>query len=187
MNLFDIFKKSYWRTPRIPREIFVEDLYEDDENIETDKNANNMDDPTSKITEMHYQYGIINCRKEIDDFLNRDFDADGYKDALIDSDSSNMKSHSDILKLQLEMKVKNSLTLYENENRNYDVDIKIMTNNGMIDYADKLTAGKAHNLEEIARITMMLTEANAGRGIGHLPLLSYEQGFKRGIAAKLFL
>lgn len=187
MSLFDIFKSSFWRTPKIPREIFVEDLDDDEVNSETNKTDNIMSDSTTKINEIHYQYGSINCRKELDDFLNRDFDAEGYRDALVDSDTSNMKSHTDIIKLQLQMKVENALSLYENENRFYDVDIKILSNNGMMDYVDRLNVGKANNLEEIARIKAMFAEAKEGKGIGYLPILSYEQGFKRGIAGRSFL
>ncbi len=185
MSLFDIFKR--WRTPRIPREIFVEDINDDDENIAINKTINNMNDTTAKINEMHYQYGSINCRKELDDFLIRDFDADGYKAALINADSSNMNSHTEILKLQLQLIVENCLTLYENENRYYDADIKIHSNQGMMDNVDRLNVGKANNVEAIIRIKAMYAEAHTGKGIGYLPILSFEQGFKRGISGKTFL
>jgi hypothetical protein len=186
MSLFEIFKRA-WRTPRIPREVFVEELNVDEENGVKPVNINNMDDQTIKINEMQYKYGSINCRKEVDDFLSRDFDADGYRDALIDSDTSNMKSHMEILKLKLELIISNSLACYENENKHYDVDIKIMSSNGILDLVDKLSAGQACNIDNMARIKDILSEAKAGKGIGYLPILSYEQGFKRGIAAKLFI
>jgi hypothetical protein len=187
MNLFDIFKTGYWRTPRIPREIFVEDSDDYDFNPEANHTNNIMSDSTSKINEIHYRYGSINCRKELDDFLSRDFDSEGYQAALVNADSSNMDSHTGILRLQLQRIVENSLALYENENRYYDADIKIHTNQGMMDNVDKLNVGKANNQEAINRIQAMYAEAQQGKGVGYLPVLSFEQGFKRGISSKTFL
>lgn len=184
MSLFDIFKSAYWRTPKIPREIFVADL-DEEENFEPIKNNNNMDN--SKSNTVHYQYQGIVCRKALDDFLNRDFDAEGYNDALIDSDISNMKSHTENLKLQLEKIVRDCLALLKIENSYYKVDIEIQSNFGNTDKKAILEVGKENILEEISRIETMFAEAQQDKGIGCLPILSYEQGFKRGIIGKSFI
>ncbi len=179
MSLFDWLTRRKSRTQWIAEEEFIET---GDEGSLIPENNNNMD-LISSVNEMQHQDMVIQGRKEIDDFLNKDFESEGYSDALVNSDSSYSANNKEILKHQLELKVERVLTVYENKIRDYDFHIKTRQQNGMLDTVDEIDAEKKKIEEEISKIKTLMAETKENKGKGYIIILSYDRGFKRGLAA----
>jgi hypothetical protein len=184
MELFQILKRAFRRSPDIPRDIFVEDLIE--EPLTNPINNTQMEYSTNAEGSM--LNGKLNHRKLLDDFLAKDaeFELKGYNDALVEQDSSNMKAYTDILKLQLRRVSENVIFSYSDDIREDTVKKRIADTNGMRDDAELIEVRMNNSQEQINRINQMLTDVDQSKGIGHILILAYEQGFKRGIASKLF-
>lgn len=176
MGLFDWFTMKNSKTPFINKNDFVEDLDEG-------SNKENHADLFTHVNEIQEQNKIISVRKELDDFLSFDFGSQGYENALINPDSSNADSHKEILKYQLEIIIDRVLTKLQNEISNFDFHIKTRTKNGMLDTVDEINSEKEKYAQEIKKIEEILNEARNNTGKGHVIILSYEQGFKKGLAA----
>lgn len=179
-GLFGWFTRRKRKTPWVEEEDFIETLDENSANNEN--NINNMD-IISPAAEIQHPDLVIQGRKDVDDFLNTNFEPQGYTDALINPDSSNATTNKEILKYQLELKIERVLTIYESKIKDYDFHIKTRSQNGMMDTVDEVQAEKEKILEEIKKIKTLQDDARENKGKGHVIILSYERGFKRGLAA----
>ncbi len=194
MGFFDNLKRAFSqeRTPHIPREIFMQDV-DDDENEQEDEgeDASNKttattetpNEPNTIQKPMENNPTPLQGKEEIEDFFNKDFGPEGYKDSLINPDSSNMESNKQIKKLQLEIIIERALKYYNDKLKEFDFHIKTRTQSGLLDTVEEVEAEKKKILEEIENINTILTEARENRGKGQIVVLTYERGFKRGLAA----
>jgi len=176
MGLFDWFTIRNSKTPYINQEVFTEQIVDD---------LGKEENPAlySPVSEIREQNKIIAIRKELDDFLSNDFGSQGYENALINPDSSNADSHKEILKYQLEIIIDRVLTKLQNEISNFEFHIKTRTKNGMLDTVEEINSEMEKYAQEIKKIEVILTEARQNTGKGHIIVLSFEQGFKKGLAA----
>lgn len=176
MSLFDWFTRRNSKTPYINQDMFTEQI---DDELKRDENSTLY----SSVNEIREQNKIISIRKELDDFLSTDFGSQGYENALINPDSSNSESHKEILKYQLEIIIERVLTKLQNELSNFEYHIKTRTKNGMFDTVEEINSEMEKYVQEIKKIEIILAEARQNTGKGHIIVLSFEQGFKKGLAA----
>ncbi len=179
MSLFSWLVRKNRKTPFIERDIFID---ESDQSSNTTTNLPHMN-LTTPVTELSHQDMVLQVRQELDDFLATDQEPRGYQDALINPDSSNATENKEILKKQLDLKIERVLTLYNNKILDYDFHIKTRTENGMMDTVEEIKAEKEKIQEEIKKIRQLQEDARVNKGNGHLVILSYDRGFKRGLAA----
>jgi len=178
MGLFDYFFRRRPKTPYINKEDFIEEVNDNNYN---NVNENLMDLKTSNDNQE--QNGSLQGRQLIDNFLFKDYDRQGYQDALINPDSSNAESSKEILKSQLEIIIDKALSYYNDKIKDFDFHIKTRNENGMLDTVAEIESEKLKALEEVNKIEIILSEAKENKGKGHIIVLSYEKGFKRGLAA----
>src|ERR1043166_366599 len=167
-RLFDWLTKRDSRTPWIKESDFVKKLDAGSENTENPREMI----LTQNTTDMQDSTEPNQGRELIDEFLRRDFEPDGYQDALVDSDASYADANKKILHYKLELIINRALTYYTDKIKDYDFHIKTRKENGMLDTAEEVESEKGKTLEEINKIEAILNDAKENRGIGYMSILS---------------
>ncbi len=116
-------------------------------------------------------------------FLEKNYEARGYDDALINPDSTNMDHNINSLKNDLERILKKVKIFYTDFIREIDVHLSTRRRSGMIDIAEELAAKKETAESHINHIKEIEQEAKNNSGLGHGIILSYTKGFRNGLAA----
>lgn len=129
------------------------------------------------------QNKIILERRELDEFLNFDFGPIGYQDALTSADSSYCDSRKAILKYQLEIIGERVLTNFESKINSFNFHGATRKNIGMLDTVEEIESESKKYKDEIIKIKTILEESKDNKGKGQIIVLSYELGFKKGLAA----
>ncbi|MCD8740182.1 hypothetical protein LT679_06165 [Mucilaginibacter roseus] len=116
-------------------------------------------------------------------FLDRNHEAKGYDDALVNPDSSHLNQNLDALKSELIRTIKKVKTFYEDFIQETEYHIISRSRNGLVDIVEELEMKKriaVGHLEKV-KIIQDSTENNEGdcKGI----MISYTRGFKNGLAA----
>ncbi|MFM1772988.1 MAG: hypothetical protein RLZZ71_2130 [Bacteroidota bacterium] len=165
-------------TPEIPEELFVEYSTPEIKNkIETrNLTPTKKMNPTEKETlQFDLQYLYI--------FLEKDYQQEGYNDALSNPDMSSMEEKVKLIRRQLDITIAKVKTYYSNILRNMNFHIESRSRNGMVDIVDELISKKITLEEELSKVDEIANGAKSETGLSETLIMSYRLGFKNGYAA----
>ena len=116
-------------------------------------------------------------------FLDRNHEAKGYDDALLNPDASHLSQNLDALKNELVRTLNKVKTFYEDFIQETDYHIISRGRSGMVDIVEELEMKK--NIAAGHMVKVKEIEANTEKEAGDCKgiLLSYTRGFKNGLAA----
>ncbi|GEO06559.1 hypothetical protein AAE02nite_42230 [Adhaeribacter aerolatus] len=154
--------------PEIPENIFVENT----------KPAEAVTAATER-TAIQTDVGI----NALFQFLERNHEAKGYEDALINSDTSHMEQNIEALRNDLARTVRKVKTFYEDFIREINFHIASRSRSGMIDTVEELNVKKEIAEDHIRQVEEIEEQAKIYKGLGQGIILSYTRGFKNGLAA----
>lgn len=116
-------------------------------------------------------------------FIHKDFEEDGFQDALVNCDITYRDTKEKIIRNDLEMLFKRIILRYKSDMREVDVNITNARNACAIGAASRLQARKETFEEHLAEINEMqrLLEDNDPKMLTMIE--SYRRGFQKGMAA----
>ncbi|HXF90626.1 MAG TPA: hypothetical protein VNJ29_01700 [Candidatus Nitrosotenuis sp.] len=116
-------------------------------------------------------------------FLQSDYEPKGYNDALVNPDQSNKADGIKLIKLKLKIIMDKEINSYEKSIKDLDYHIKTRSDAGLVDLVEELKTEKEKASKDIDKIKEIEAQMNTNSGLFEKVILSYEQGFKRGLAA----
>ena len=139
-------------------------------------------DPVDEPVTLHY--GTKMPIDAIYAFINKNFEQDGYDDAMCNIDSTYKDSKVSIIKNELKRLFEQVRLRYKNDLRELEVQIDIVEQQGLTNTAASLKARKETFLEHMDAIAKMEAALDKGESQMLSMIDSYERGFLRGLAAK---
>lgn len=115
--------------------------------------------------------------------LDKNYEAKGYDDALINPDRMNLEQNTDALKNELQRTIKRVKTFYEDFLKEVEFHIISRSRTGMTDMVEELTMKKETAEHHMVKIKDIETETANSKGDCQGILLSYTRGFNNGLAA----
>lgn len=152
--------------PEILEDTFIEKAEPKEDEEETFAAAKNNDN-------IHLLYG----------FLSKDFQTQGYDDALINPDRSYMEQNVETILSEFDMLIRRCKTFYEDALFTLDFLIESRSGLGMVDTVDELRMKKEKAKRHMEKVVEMEQEVNEKRGTGERIIVSYKRGFLKGMAA----
>lgn len=116
-------------------------------------------------------------------FLERNYEAKGYDDALINPDKTHLEQNVNALKNDLERTIRRIKTFYEDFIREINFHIASRSRSGMIDTVEELMVKKETAEQHIKQVMEIEENARNGHGVGVGITISYTKGFRNGLAA----
>lgn len=153
--------------PDIPENLFIE-------NAKPVGNIFNERNQTQPV-----DYGIY----FLYEFLEKNYEAKGYGDALVNPDTTHLEQNIESLKNDLERTIRKVKTFYEDSIREINFHISSRSRSGMIDTVEELTMKKETAEIHINQVKEIAEEVKNNRGLGQGIIISYTRGFKNGLAA----
>jgi len=116
-------------------------------------------------------------------FLQFDYEARGYNDALTSPDDSYRNDNINLLKQDLFILIDKSLTYYEGMLKEVDFHIGSRSRAGLIDLVEELKTRRDMVSDHLIKIRSLKEEAVGNAGAVQRITLSYQRGFMRGLSA----
>jgi hypothetical protein len=116
-------------------------------------------------------------------FMDRNHEAKGYDDALLNPDASHMNQNLEALKNELTRTLKKVRVYYEDFIRETEFHILSRGRSGMVDMVEELEMKKQIALGHIEKVKTIEQDTANDEGDCKGILLSYARGFKNGLAA----
>lgn len=116
-------------------------------------------------------------------FLGRNLESKGYDDALINPDGQNMQANVQAIKNEFKRTVRSVRQFYVDFLRQIDFHIESRSRRGLVDLVDELKMKRSIAEAHIARINEIETEATEEGSEFQGLVISYERGFRNGLAA----
>lgn len=116
-------------------------------------------------------------------FLEKDYEAKGYNDALMNPDTMHLEQNLNALKNDLERVIRRVKTFYEDFIREINYHITSRSRSGMIDTVEELTIKKEIADSHIQQVLEIESQEKNNEGLGQGIIISYTKGFKNGLAA----
>lgn len=116
-------------------------------------------------------------------FLQFDYEARGYSDALTNPDDSYRNDNISLLRQDLFILIDKSLTYYEGMLKEVDFHIGSRSRAGLVDLVEELKTRREMVTDHLGKIRTMKEEAVKGNGAVTRITLSYQRGFMRGLSA----
>ena len=116
-------------------------------------------------------------------FLERNHEAKGYDDALINPDNTHLMQNTEALKNELERTIRRVKTFYEDFLREIDFHIASRSRSGMIDTVEELNMKRQIAESHIKKVLEIEQDSHNNKGDGQGIIMSYTRGFKNGLAA----
>jgi len=117
------------------------------------------------------------------EFLEKNFEAKGYDDALINPDNTHMQQNLEALKNEMKRVIRKVKTFYEDFIRETDFHISSRSRSGMIDIVEELSMKKATAESHMIQVEEIEKDAVNNEGLGQGIIVSYTRGFQNGLAA----
>lgn len=117
-------------------------------------------------------------------FINKNFEQEGYDDAMCNIDSTYKDSKVSIIKNELKRLFEQVRLRYKSDLRELEVQIDIVEQQGLTNTAASLKARKETFLEHMDAMSKMEDSLDKGEPQMLSMIDSYERGFLRGLAAK---
>ena len=176
MKLFNIFKRTKPQTLANPAEL-GDSVGIDSPTLSSTNNSSNEEIIT-------IQYGTCMPIDVIYDFINHDYEQDGYEDALINSDAEYCLAKEKIILNKLNQLFSRVLLRYRGDIRNIDVQIANAKSLFALTSASMLDARKETCIEHINEINEMIEKVQAKSPDMMTMIESYRRGFMKGCAAQ---
>lgn len=172
MRFIDFFKKNTSNNPTSMEE------FEKEENVQNESSTNEKDSSVVTI-----KYGTGMPIDLIYNFLQKDYEAKGYEDALSNPEVSYKEMNKAIIRSKLEVKFRQVRLCYIDKMQKLDFHINSRREAGLIDFVKQLEMEKSKLQEHIERLDQMEKDFqdNVPYMVGML--LSYEKGFLKGLSA----
>lgn len=168
MGIFNYFRNS----KEVEEQSSLEDIEPIEKQFIDDSEPENTENQNSNIgLQSIYDYALI------------DFEHKGYQDALINPDSSYKDENLELLTEDLHIRIRIAKRYYNDLSKKIDFHIQTRSQAGLIDTVNELTNKKyliEDKLEEVLNIEI---ETNEKKGLSIRLGLSYNKGFKRGLAS----
>lgn len=116
-------------------------------------------------------------------FLQADYEARGYGDALINADNSNKEDGIKLIRLDLQLLTRRVNNYYEKKIKDYEVQISSRTRAGLLDLVEELRSEMEKAQRDIEELRQITAENETGSGMVERMILSYQKGFMRGLSA----
>ena len=116
-------------------------------------------------------------------FIHKNFEEDGFQDALVNSDITYRDAKEKIIRNDLEMLFKRIILRYKNDIREIDVNIDNAQKAYALAAAGRLLARRETFEEHLAEINEMQQQLKADDPKMTTMIESYRRGFQKGIAA----
>lgn len=116
-------------------------------------------------------------------FLDRNHEAKGYDDALMNPDSSHLQQNLNALRKELERTILKVKTFYEDFIKEIDFHIQSRKRSGLVDTVDELMMKKDIAVSHMEKVSKIEEDVHNGTGDGEGIMMSYTRGFKNGLAA----
>jgi hypothetical protein len=116
-------------------------------------------------------------------FLSKDFQTQGYDDALVNPDTSYMDQNIETVLSEFDMLIRRCRTFYEDTLFTLDFLIESRSRLGMVDTVDELRMKKEKAKRHMQKVMEMEKEVDEKRGTGERIIVSYKRGFHKGMAA----
>lgn len=116
-------------------------------------------------------------------FLDRNHEAKGYDDAIINPDTSHLQQNIEALKNELERTINKVKTFYEDFINEIDFHIASRSRSGMIDIVEELEMKKNIAQSHMKKIVLIEESARTNTGDCKGIIISYTRGFNNGLAA----
>lgn len=116
-------------------------------------------------------------------FLDRNLENQGYEDALINPDITNLNENIASIKNDLHRTIKKVNIFYDSFIREINFHIDSRSRSGMIDTVEELIMKKQIAEDHVQKIQDIEIDAKNGQGDSQGLILSYTRGFKNGLAA----
>ncbi len=151
--------------PEIPKNLFVED----NEPVEVKQEVAGRTD--------------VNGIEAIYAFLQKDYEEKGYNDAIVNPDDSHLKDNIKVIRYDLEMVVERVLNYYDNLILDIESNINARAKAGLFDLVEQLKGKKEMVIKHINKVKELKEEANDEESITNRAILSYKNGFMKGLSA----
>lgn len=115
--------------------------------------------------------------------LDRNHEAKGYDDALLNPDASHLNQNIEALKNELTRTINKVKTFYEDFILETEFHIMSRARSGMIDMVEELEMKKKIATGHIAKVRQIEEETMQNHGDCQGILMTYTRGFKNGLAA----
>ena len=178
MGLFNFFKQNQQKNnapingaltnhelSQVPQELFTWDKAVQGQNAQPSTN------------------GLVNGIELVYTFLQADYEARGYHDALINADDSNKSDGIKLIKLDLQILIKRVNNYYEKKIKDYEVHISSRSRAGLMDLVEELKSEKEKAQKDIEEVQLIGSEIESGAGVVERIILSYQKGFMHGLSA----
>lgn len=116
-------------------------------------------------------------------FLDKNYEAKGYDDALINADNTHLEQNIAALRNDLERTIRKVKTFYEDFIREINFHISSRSRSGMVDTVEELQVKKETAENHIRHVLEIEEETKNKKGVGEGIIISYTRGFKNGLAA----
>lgn len=153
--------------PDIPENVFIE---RDDQSKDLETEKKQVKIPDNGI---YFLY----------EFLEKNYEAKGYDDALVNPDNTHLDQNIESLKNDLERIIRRVKTYYEDLIREINFHISSRGRSGMVDTVEELSMKKETAENHIKQVKDIEEEAKDNRGLGQGIIISYTRGFRNGLAA----
>lgn len=127
--------------------------------------------------------GMANDIEAVYVFLQADYEARGYSDALINADNSNKADGIKLIKLDLQLLTRRVNNYYEKKIKDYEVQISSRSRAGLMDLVEEIRSEKEKAERDIEEVRQIAAEIDSGSGVVERIILSYQKGFMRGLSA----
>jgi hypothetical protein len=161
----------------IPKNIFIETnepVYQNQQQPTFPKKSiMNENTSNEKNYDLQYLYS----------FLLKDYETDGYNDAISNPDMSHMDNKVKLIRRRLDITIAQVTTYYDNLLRNINFHIESRSRNGMVDIVGELNSKKTSIEEELLKVQQIENDAKKETGLSEALIMSYTLGFTNGYAA----
>jgi hypothetical protein len=117
------------------------------------------------------------------DFLGKDFQQQGYEDALINPDTSYMSQNIEAMLSDLELLIRRVNTFYNDTLEEFDFLIESRSRLGMVDTVDEIKMKRERAVRHLALVEEYKLELVGENRHKHRLTISYKRGFLNGMAA----
>jgi hypothetical protein len=152
--------------PDIPEPIFIEKDSHKEERTE-DKNGSSLDVGINALFQ----------------FLEKNYQSQGYDDALVNPDTTHLQQNIDALKNDFGRTIVKVKTFYQDFIREANFHIVSRSRSGLIETVEELTVKKETAEQHIRQVLEIEELAKNNDGPGQSIVISYTRGFKNGLAA----
>lgn len=139
--------------------------------------SNNFTEQPPATVQQDHTIGLLYA------FLDRNHEAKGYDDALLNPDNSHLTQNIETLKNELTRTIHKVKTFYEDFILETEFHILSRARSGMIDMVEELEMKKKIALGHITKVREIEDETLQNQGDCQGILMTYTRGFKNGLAA----